>query len=151
MRQKANEDSEFERLTAISELSAVRVRIAAQRLRDRLRFEMRYNPDWQSEPRVPAGQTGGGQWANLGAVAAQRIRARLAQGVTRTADIASDLEDLGGGQPVLRPSPSGAAQFIFPNGMILRFDIMPGQYKPYQSPHINLEMGGKNYHINVGE
>lgn len=90
MRQKTNEDPEFERLKAISELSAVRVRLAAQRLRDRLRFEMRYNPDWQGEPRVPAGQTGGGRWANLGAVAAQRIRVRLAQGVTRTADIAPD-------------------------------------------------------------
>jgi hypothetical protein len=63
MRQKAIEDPEFERLKAISELSAIRLRIAAQRLRDRLRFEMRYNPDWQSEPRVPAGGTGGGQWA----------------------------------------------------------------------------------------
>jgi hypothetical protein len=42
------------------------VRIAAQRLRDRLRFEMRYNPDWQREPRVPAGQVGGGQWTGDG-------------------------------------------------------------------------------------
>jgi hypothetical protein len=72
MRQKANEDPEFERLKAISDLAAIRVRIAAQRLRDRLRFEMRYNPDWQSEPRVPAGETGGGQWATIGAVAAKR-------------------------------------------------------------------------------
>lgn len=63
MRQKANEDPELQRLKAISDLAAIRVRIAAQRLRDRLRFEMRYNPDWQREPRVPAGQTGGGQWA----------------------------------------------------------------------------------------
>jgi hypothetical protein len=67
MRQKANEDPEFERLKAISDLAAVRVRIAAQRLRDRLlRFEMRYNPDWQGEPRVPAGQIGGGQWTGDG-------------------------------------------------------------------------------------
>ena len=57
MRQKANEDPEFERLKAISDLAAIRVRIAAQRLRDRLRFEMRYNPDWQGEPRArPARQ-----------------------------------------------------------------------------------------------
>jgi hypothetical protein len=68
MRQKANEDPEFERLKAISDLAAIRVRIAAQRLRDRIRFEMRYNPDWQSEPRVPAGQTGGGQWAGGGSI-----------------------------------------------------------------------------------
>jgi hypothetical protein len=96
MRQTANDDPELQRLKQISDLSAIRLRIAAQRLRDHIRFDMRYNPDWQSEPRIPLGETGGGRWANLGAVAAQRIRAR-------------------------------------------------------QSPHINLETGGKNHHINLGE
>ena len=45
-----------------------------------------------------------------------------------------------------------ARQFIFPNGMILRFDLAPGQYSPRQGPHINLEMpNGINYHIYLRE
>jgi RHS repeat-associated protein len=44
------------------------------------------------------------------------------------ADISSDLEGLGGGVPILVPTPKGATQFRFPNGTILRFDLAPGQY-----------------------
>ncbi len=49
-------------------------------------------------------------------------------GPIQIADIGSDLEALGGGVPMLVPTPKGATQFIFPNGMILRFDLAPGQY-----------------------
>jgi filamentous hemagglutinin len=46
------------------------------------------------------------------------------------------------------PTPKRARQFIFPNGMILRFDLEPGQFGPRQGPRINLEMpGGLNHHI----
>ncbi|MGC1779742.1 MAG: RHS repeat-associated core domain-containing protein [Xanthobacteraceae bacterium] len=67
---------------------------------------------------------------------------------TEVADISSELEALGGGTPTLVPTPKGATQFIFPNGMILRFDLAPGQYSPAQGPHINLQPpGGGNIHI----
>ena len=62
-------------------------------------------------------------------------------------DIASDLEALGGGMPRLIPTKKGATQFIFPNGMILRFGLQSGQYPDGQAPHINLEYGGMNLHI----
>ena len=69
-------------------------------------------------------------------------------GVLQLAEIVSDLESLGEGIPRVVPTPKGAAQFIFPNGMILRFDLARGQYNPRQQPHINLEMpSGDNYHI----
>ena len=46
------------------------------------------------------------------------------------------------------PTAKGARQFIFPNGMILRFDLTPGQYSPRQGPHINLHLpDGRNEHI----
>ena len=58
------------------------------------------------------------------------------------------LEHLGGGAPRYRLTPQNARQFIFPNGMILRFDLALGQYAPQQGPHINLEMAdGRNYHL----
>ena len=41
----------------------------------------------------------------------------------------------------------GATQFIFPNGMKLRFDLYRGQFIGNQGPHINLEYGGRNIHI----
>ena len=63
--------------------------------------------------------------------------------------VASDLEDLGGGPPRLLRTKKGATRFIFPNGMILRFDLLPGQYLDGQVPHINLEFGGMNLHIEV--
>jgi hypothetical protein len=45
------------------DLATLRVLVAAQRLGDRLRFEMRYNPNWPSQPRVPAGEPlGPGRW-----------------------------------------------------------------------------------------
>ena len=66
-------------------------------------------------------------------------------------DMAGDLEELGGGVPRLVPTPKGATQFIFPNGMILRFDLSPGQYLSGQGPHINLEYNGINNHIDLGE
>jgi hypothetical protein len=59
------------------------------------------------------------------------------------------LEALGGGAPRVIMSPKGASQFIFPNGMILRFDLLPGQYLPGQVPHINLEYGDVNLHIEL--
>ncbi|MEO6014873.1 MAG: hypothetical protein ABIQ30_14970 [Devosia sp.] len=73
--------------------------------------------------------------------------------VTKVAAISptlvNDLLSLGGGGPRSQPTPKGASQFIFPNGMVLRFDISPGQYIGNQGPHINLEIGGTNYHINL--
>jgi len=63
-------------------------------------------------------------------------------------DIASRLQRIGGGVPRMVLTPKMARQFIFPNGMILRFDLAPGQYSPRQQPHINLEMPtGANFHI----
>jgi hypothetical protein len=106
-------------------------------------LERRYSPD---QPRVPAGSSEGGQWTSVGATAAARVRAALKRGVTRVSDIVSDLEELGGGKPVLRPSPKGASQFIFPNGMILRFDLSPAQHRG-SGPHINLHYGDENHHI----
>jgi hypothetical protein len=45
-------------------------------------------------------------------------------------------------------TPKRASQFIFPNGMILRFDLAPGQYSPKQGPHINLHLpDSRNRHI----
>ncbi|MDP1753154.1 MAG: hypothetical protein Q8L22_27175 [Reyranella sp.] len=44
----------------------------------------------------------------------------------------------------------GATQFIFPNGMALRFDLEPGQYVGKQQPHINLQLPGVfNEHIKL--
>jgi RHS repeat-associated protein len=65
------------------------------------------------------------------------------------------LERLGGGVPKFVPTPKGAAQFIFPNGMVLRFDLLPGQYLSRQGPHINLQnvpgSSNPNIHIPLGE
>jgi hypothetical protein len=65
------------------------------------------------------------------------------------ASLASQLEELGDGVPRFVPTPKGAAQFIYPNGTILRFDLEPGQFLSGQGPHINLEYNGKNIHIPV--
>ncbi|WP_262530871.1 hemagglutinin repeat-containing protein [Agrobacterium tumefaciens] len=67
----------------------------------------------------------------------------------QVADLSSRLEVLGGGVPRLVVTPKGATQFIFPNGMILRFDLAPGQYLRGQGPHINLEGPWGNEHINL--
>jgi hypothetical protein len=68
-------------------------------------------------------------------------------------DIAKRLEDLGGGVGRFVPSPKGAPQFIFPNGMVLRFDLKPGQFLSRQTPHINLQnvpgSANRNIHIPV--
>jgi hypothetical protein len=62
--------------------------------------------------------------------------------------VVAALEELGAGAPALVRTPKGATQFIFPNGLILRFDLAPGQYSRRQGPHINLEMpGASNIHI----
>ena len=66
---------------------------------------------------------------------------------TETADLSDDLESLGGGIPRSVPTPRGATQFIFPNGMIHRFDISPGQYNSKYGPHINLEGPWGNEHV----
>jgi filamentous hemagglutinin len=64
------------------------------------------------------------------------------------AAIVAELERAGGGIPRIVLTPKLARQFIFPNGMILRFDLAPGQFNPQQGPHINLETPtGANYHI----
>ena len=76
-----------------------------------------------------------------------RTAPRPKRGIILAGDIASDLEALGGGMPRLVPTKKGATQFIFPNGMILRFDLQPGQYLDGQVPHINLEFGGTNLHV----
>jgi hypothetical protein len=65
-------------------------------------------------------------------------------------EMQSMLEELGGGTPRFVPTGKGAPQFIFPNGMVLRFDLAPGQYLNNQGPHINLEVPGQgNLHINL--
>ena len=67
-------------------------------------------------------------------------------------DLASRLEAAGGGAPRFQPTPKGAAQFLFPNGMKLRFDLYPGQYgdrPPNDGPHINFEAPWSPAHINV--
>ena len=69
----------------------------------------------------------------------------------QVAGLADDLVSLGGGQPRLVPTPKGATQFIFPNGMILRFDSSPGQYSIKQGPHINLEGPWGNRHIYLSD
>lgn len=48
------------------EAAASRFALASLRLRDAL-LELRYNPDWPSQPRVPAGDSAGGQWTDRGA------------------------------------------------------------------------------------
>jgi hypothetical protein len=66
----------------------------------------------------------------------------------RFAAIIADLERAGGGVPHIVLTPKLATQFIFPNGMILRFDLAPGQFAARQGPHINLETpNGINHHI----
>jgi hypothetical protein len=67
------------------------------------------------------------------------------------ADIARRLEEIGGGVPRLVLTPKMAPQFIFPNGMILRFDLEPGQHTARQGPHLNLELpDARNRHIYLG-
>jgi hypothetical protein len=65
-------------LARISDLSAIRVRIAAQRLRDHLRFEMRYYPNVEGEHRLPPGQTGGGQWTGVAGIQTTPTSRRIA-------------------------------------------------------------------------
>jgi hypothetical protein len=66
----------------------------------------------------------------------------------RFSEIAGRLEFLGGGVPRVVFTPKMASQFIFPNGLILRFDLAPGQYSPRQGPHLNLHLpDGENVHI----
>ena len=52
--------------------------------------------------------------------------------------IAAGLELFLGGVPRFAPTRRGAAQWIGPNGNVLRFDIEPGQFGR-GGPHINLE------------
>ena len=52
---------------------------------------------------------------------------------------ASQFEEIGGGVPRFVRTRRGGCQFIFPNGLILRFDLASGQYSPRYGPHINLE------------
>ncbi|EIM29104.1 hemagglutinin repeat-containing protein [Microvirga lotononidis] len=70
---------------------------------------------------------------------------------TTTGSVAERLEALGGGKPIQRNTPKGAVQFIFPNGMVVRFDLQPGQYLQGQVPHINIEWPGTgiNEHIDL--
>jgi hypothetical protein len=66
----------------------------------------------------------------------------------RFARFAAALESAGGGVPRIALTAKQAKQFIFPNGMILRFDLVLGQYSPQQGPHINLQVSaGRNHHI----
>ncbi|WP_156460253.1 hypothetical protein [Devosia sp. Root635] len=121
----------------------LRLHIAQRRFERALDDLVRkYRPD---QPRAPKGTSEGGQWVD-GSTNSSQAQAQ-AQPKRLVADLAARLESLGGGAPILRPSPKGATQFIFPNGMILRFDLLPGQYLGGQSPHINLHYGGFNYHI----
>ncbi|MBB4017445.1 filamentous hemagglutinin [Chelatococcus caeni] len=92
--------------------------------------------------------------ANVGMAALYDILMRRAESADDddlvTGSIASQLESLGGGKPRQVTTPKGATQFIFPNGLIIRFDLLPGQYLSGQVPHINLEVPGiGNHHINL--
>ena len=53
-------------------------------------------------------------------------------------DIAKQLEFFGGGSPIQNNTPKGATQFIFPNGMVVRFDLTPEQHLG-EGPHINIQ------------
>jgi hypothetical protein len=131
----------------VSLLHSVRTETAADELRRaaaalRFHLERRYRPD---QPRAPRGTPEGGQWV-------EDVTALVRRAVQKgnVADLSTDLEELGGGRPRLKLSPKGAKQFIFPNGLIVRFDLLPGQYLPGQLPHINVELPGKwNEHINL--
>lgn len=71
--------------------------------------------------------------------------------VHNACDIANRLAQLGGGLPRFVPTPKGASQFIFPNGMVLRFDLKAGQFLGKQGPHINLQNvpGSRNPNIHI--
>jgi hypothetical protein len=74
----------------------------------------------------------------------------LSEGLVNS--IMKRLERLGGGAPTrIMTTPKGASQFIFPNGMIVRFDLKAGQFSVKQGPHINLEKvpGASNPNIHV--
>jgi hypothetical protein len=43
----------------------------------RLANELRFNPNWQDQPRVPRGNTGGGQWTDGGAQGVTQITAMV--------------------------------------------------------------------------
>lgn len=131
-----------------------RVYVTARTLEAAL-LERRYRPD---QPRAPRGMPEGGQWVNHAGgvrrdadIIAKIVRsARRAIRVQAVADLADDLAKLGGGTPRVLRTPKGAPLFIFPNGWVLRFDLLPGQYLRGQSPHINLELPGVyNIHIDV--
>uniref|UniRef100_UPI00056C6F60 RHS repeat domain-containing protein n=1 Tax=Allorhizobium undicola TaxID=78527 RepID=UPI00056C6F60 len=55
-------------------------------------------------------------------------------------------DEVAGGYRMVK-TPKGAFQFIFDNGLIVRFDLMPGQFLKGQGPHINVE--NQDIDINV--
>jgi hypothetical protein len=120
--------------------------LAASMLKSAL-LERRYRPD---QPRAPAGSAVGGQWiVDIGSVSRRIERLRVAE--VDVESIANDLVSLGGGLPRLLPTARGARQFIFPNGVVLRFDLLPGQYLRGQVPHINIDLPGarESLHLNL--
>jgi hypothetical protein len=81
MQQKNIDEQRLRQLEAICELSAIRFEVALQRLREAIRYEQRYNPNWASEPRVPSGGPAGGQWVG-GTSSSARIHIDVADGVS---------------------------------------------------------------------
>ena len=59
MQPRRKPDGRLEALRANSDLAALRLKVAAQRVREAIRLEARYNA---SQPRVPVGNPDGGQW-----------------------------------------------------------------------------------------
>jgi RHS repeat-associated protein len=64
--------------------------------------------------------------------------------------IGASKSEVAGGYKMIK-TPKGATQFIFENGLILRFDLMPGQFLRGQGPHINVENQSidSNVHIPI--
>lgn len=119
---------------------AVGARLAAALRGD---TDVALSPGWV----VSAETVSSGPHATPPLAATAKTTLRLKRGIVLAGDIGSDLEALGGGMPHSVPTRKGAAQFIFPNRMVLRFDLQPGQYLDGQVPHINLEQSGTNLHI----
>lgn len=69
-------DADLKAAAFQAECAALRFRLAALRLR----LALRYNPNWHLQPRVPAGNSDGGQWTDIGGDAEGGNRTQLAQG-----------------------------------------------------------------------
>lgn len=71
------------------------------------------------------------------------------QGGIVLAGVAEEAEIAGGGVPRIMRTKKNAVQFIFPNGLVMRFDIFKEQLVGNQVPHINLEFPGTDINEHV--